>query len=117
MTLQGKNIKKSIGALLITFFLGYVACVSLFPHTHIVEGRSITHSHPYSGGAENPGHTHTTAQFQAIHFLSLFVALCFAAMLLACLWRGVTEFVYAASESGNYSSFHLNYSLRGPPAC
>ena len=48
-------------------FLSYIGCISLFTHTHVVNGVTIVHSHPYQSGG---GHEHTTAEFQLIHLLS-----------------------------------------------
>ena len=41
--------------------------VSLFVHSHVVNGVTIVHSHPFNKDVE---HTHSTAEFQLIHHLS-----------------------------------------------
>lgn len=48
-------------------FISYIGCISLFTHSHVVNGVTIVHSHPYKPGTE---HEHTTAEFQLIHMLS-----------------------------------------------
>lgn len=48
-------------------FISYIGCISLFTHSHVVNGVTIVHSHPYKPGTE---HGHTTAEFQLIHMLS-----------------------------------------------
>ena len=48
-------------------FISYIGCISLFTHTHVVNGVTIVHSHPYNPKAH---HDHTTTEFQLIHALS-----------------------------------------------
>ena len=48
-------------------FISYIGCISLFTHTHVVNGVTIVHSHPYNPKAH---HGHTTTEFQLIHALS-----------------------------------------------
>lgn len=48
-------------------FISYIGCISLFTHTHVVNGVTIVHSHPYKSDAH---HSHTTTEFQLIHVLS-----------------------------------------------
>lgn len=55
---------KNIGALLLlVLFAGYWSCVTLFPHVHHIDGLLYVHSHPYSGPADNPTHSHSAQQF------------------------------------------------------
>jgi hypothetical protein len=60
---------------LFVLFFSYMINITCFVHSHIVDGRIITHSHPYEGTPDNPGHCHTTAQFISIALLSHFVTL------------------------------------------
>ena len=54
---------KNIGALLLlVLFAGYWSCVTLFPHVHRIDGLLYVHSHPYSGPAGNPTHSHSAQQ-------------------------------------------------------
>ena len=48
-------------------FKSYVGLVSLFVHSHVVNGVTIVHSHPFSKDVE---HTHSSAEFQLINHLS-----------------------------------------------
>ncbi|OUN69018.1 hypothetical protein B5G10_12025 [Barnesiella sp. An55] len=48
-------------------FISYIGCISLFTHTHVVNGVTIVHSHPYKSDAH---HSHTATEFQLIHVLS-----------------------------------------------
>lgn len=48
-------------------FIFYFGGITLFTHTHVVNGVIIVHSHPY-----NSEHTHTAQQAETIFFLSSF---------------------------------------------
>ena len=47
-------------------FISYMAGITLFTHSHVVNGVTIVHSHPFKKGGE---HSHTTVEFQLIHIL------------------------------------------------
>lgn len=52
-------------------FISYVSCISFFTHTHIINGVTIVHSHPFLKDSQgNPDHTHTSAEVQLIQILS-----------------------------------------------
>ncbi len=70
-----KQFNKNIfGFLLLLLFLEYYGSITLFTHTHIVDGVSIVHSHPYNPfPAEKPdNHQHSKNGFINIHLLSHF---------------------------------------------
>ena len=48
-------------------FISYMAGITLFTHSHVVNGVTIVHSHPFKKGSE---HSHTTVEFQLIHLLN-----------------------------------------------
>lgn len=74
--------KKTLNILLIITFLLYYAVMSLFTHSHLVDGGSIAHAHftfdiftffP-SGKAENSdntSHTHTNSSLMQIAYIEL----------------------------------------------
>ncbi|MDR1866139.1 MAG: hypothetical protein LBR08_11290 [Bacteroidales bacterium] len=71
---------------LLALFLGYVVSITAFTHSHVVNGEVITHSHPYGGTPDQPGHSHTTSQFQTIAQLShLLTWSCITALLMVLL--------------------------------
>ena len=57
-----------MAAFLPFIFLWYIGCVSLTPHTHIVDGVTIVHSHPASA----EGHQHTAEETIGIELISHF---------------------------------------------
>ncbi len=54
------------GISLLILFALYWCGITLFTHSHVVNGVVVVHSHPY-----NTEHTHTQAQFETIFYLSL----------------------------------------------
>lgn len=95
-------------------FISYMAGITLFTHSHVVNGVSIVHSHPFKKSAP---HSHTMVEFQLIHLLShvvttgagvFFLSLQFIACLLYTLsWRpNIAR--YTSSVAGVVS-------LRAPP--
>ncbi|GHV52811.1 hypothetical protein FACS1894181_16240 [Bacteroidia bacterium] len=65
-----RNGKRTGAFLLLALFVSYLAGTISFTHVHIIEGKVVTHSHPFQGTAEHPSHSHSTAQFQALLHLS-----------------------------------------------
>lgn len=67
-----KNERKHIliSVLMLMLFLSYQAGLSLFTHTHTIDGIKIVHSHPYTGD----NHAHSDAQIFAISHLSTFLS-------------------------------------------
>jgi hypothetical protein len=123
MNILGLKIKywvgKSLEFLLLLLFLGYYGSITLFPHSHIVNGVTIVHSHPYNpvkgSGSSNP--EHTGKELMLIQLLSeLFVTavtISFATLILSFFLFKI-EVISTAdgyAEPGGYR----NYSLRAPP--
>ena len=78
--------KKILGYSLLLLFCGYLGSISLFPHTHIIDGFTIVHSHPYSSqsGSDPVKHDHSKEGFILNQFLSGFIA------TISILFFGVT---------------------------
>ncbi|HIX26584.1 MAG TPA: hypothetical protein H9859_02950 [Candidatus Barnesiella excrementigallinarum] len=95
-------------------FITYMGCISLFTHTHVVNGVTIVHSHPYKSGAE---HEHTTAEFQLIHILSNVTT------VEPSMWAffAVVLFAYSCRLYNPHSAFRRTveewgaHGLRAPP--
>ena len=51
-------------------FISYMAGITLFNHSHVVNGVTIVHLHPFKKGSE---HSHTTVEFQLIHLYHVLV--------------------------------------------
>ena len=63
---------------LLLLFIAYWGGLTLFTHSHVVNGVIIVHSHPFKGQ-----HEHTEVQLETIFFLSSFVASSLSALLSA----------------------------------
>ena len=96
-------------------FISYMAGITLFTHSHVVNGVTIVHSHPFKKGVE---HSHTTVEFQLIHFLNHFqttdagilpVFASFIALLLCTL-------LWCPQRTGHLTPCVGVVSLRAPPS-
>jgi len=68
-----KKVKAALRIILPVIFIAYACSVTFFTHTHIVNGVTIVHSHPFLTDENgNPDHDHTPAEIQLIHTLSTF---------------------------------------------
>ena len=109
---MGKLRKIFIYAFLPLLFIWYIGGVSLFPHTHIVDGVNIVHSHP------NPDAEHQDEdEFLTIQMLSQFQS-CGAGegvhlpdifQLLISEYRGIRDI------SLSINKFYRYFGLRAPP--
>ncbi len=104
------------GSLLLLSLFGHMAGMSFFPHTHIVDGGTITHSHPYSGTSQNPGHGHSVSQFALIALLNMALMAAASVRLSTILTACKPELLSAAPEKTRYHSEFGRDPLRGPPA-
>ena len=94
----------------------YQCCTFFFQHTHTVGNFHITHSHPYQGSAEQPGHSHTATQFLTIGLLSLFAALVLTAAFAAVALPAAIRLVRRSRPYGLRQWCTPAVALRGPPA-
>lgn len=112
-----KYARNAGAALLLILFAGYWSSVTLFPHTHHIDGGVYVHSHPYSGPSNNPSHSHTAQQFQLIAHLSLLVLAAATLVAFALQLLGAT-FLYPTRKTARRQAAPIRvYGLRAPPAC
>ncbi|NDV65123.1 hypothetical protein [Bacteroides sp. 224] len=106
---------KILRCLLPVLFISYLAGITLFTHSHVVNGVTIVHSHPFNEDAE---HSHSTTEFQLIHLLSQ-VLTGGAVILPLLLFVYYILFALLAAKPQR-SFYHSPYqgvlTLRGPPA-
>ncbi len=103
-----------IPALLLLLFLSYQAGLSLFTHTHEVEGITIVHSHPYQGD----GHVHTDAQIFAISHLSTFWGEEAAVGgIVSAVFDVVAEIGCESQEVFVSAADRCGINFRAPPYC
>ena len=108
----------AIRLFLLFLFVGYYASISLFTHTHIVNGVKIVHSHPYKSSSDDKkaGHEHTTHELILIQQLSHFVSvLLVTGLLISGLQFFLKELRYPFKDTVVISNSHFNFLLRAPP--
>ncbi|WP_373837932.1 hypothetical protein [Bacteroides heparinolyticus] len=107
-----KKFRNIIKWFLPLLFIVYWGGITLFTHSHVVNGVIIVHSHPFQGE-----HEHTEVQLETIFYLTSFVStsltLCPAAasvffVLLCVLVVLATERIKCGRSCGGIS-------LRAPP--
>lgn len=112
--MRHRNGKTRALALLSTILFSWYWCsVTLFFHSHLIDGERILHSHPYTGTA--PTHGHSAGALHTISYLSLLTALTVAlASALAVASNG--RFMFAVAVPARSQAPVLRpYSLRAPP--
>lgn len=68
-----KKVNTIIKIILPVIFIVYASSITFFTHSHIVNGVTIVHSHPFQKSNDGlPSHEHTGAEIQLIHTLSSF---------------------------------------------
>jgi hypothetical protein len=112
-----KYTNKIKGSLLLALFLFFFASTIFFNHTHIIDGVTIVHSHPYRHtGNGLPHHNHSTNGFILINFLASFTAI--APIILASVLL-LFHYIPVLSEGNDISfknkSFQYSQLFRGPP--
>ena len=100
-----------IGVFMTLLMVSYLACLSLCLHTHVVDTKVITHSHPY----KTSSHTHSGVEIVLIKSLSDFTALTSGENAdIAPYFSLFCEFLTPSSL--HVESFFLTLSsLRAPP--
>jgi hypothetical protein len=112
------RLKRIYAYSLLILFLGYFACITLFYHSHVVFGETISHSHPYKTDKNGaPLHSHSDKGYITIHLLSC-ITLIFAIFnFIPKPEDHVLSEITPASNTGlDVIPFHFIYSLRGPPS-
>ena len=66
--MKSNTTKQYLGIILTLLIASYFVCLSQCLHTHIVDSKLITHSHPY----KTASHTHSGAEVLLIKTLSNF---------------------------------------------
>ena len=110
-------LRKYLKWILPIIFIGYFGIVSLFEHTHIVNGVIIVHSHPFESLPDGATHHHTANQLQLFYFLSHFSAGEGCVYSLALSFSLVLLFRYSIpfTSSGFISRIRNTVLLRAPP--
>jgi len=112
-------ICKSLRYFLLFLFIGYFGSITLFFHSHIINGVTIVHSHPFNSdnGAGSTNVPHSEKQLLLIQLLSVFfttvITVAFADVILRSLLYEIP--VGNIEERYDFSCGYCTYSLRAPP--
>lgn len=110
-----KNISQTItGIALLILFVSYSAGISYFPHKHIIDGKVVVHSHPFSATEH---HTHSTGTVQLIQLLSAYVTQAAGSILIIAVLLSCINKLFVVGYTGEaVSPVFYSYYLRPPPA-
>ena len=101
------------GIMLLTLFVVYFTGTTFFPHTHIINGITVVHSHPYSATEH---HTHSASSVQLIQLLSsLIFSVSLAVFLAKTLWILLSDGVSKKYTENYFNSAELVHFNRPPP--
>ena len=109
--MKSSKIQHFVGVFMSLLMVSYLACLSLCLHTHVVDSKVVTHSHPY----KTSSHTHSGVEIVLIKSLSDFTALISGENV------DVTPYFSLFCEFFTPSSLHVESffltlsSLRAPP--
>ncbi len=109
--MKNHRIQHFVGVFMTLLMVSYLACLSLCLHTHVVDSKVITHSHPY----KTSSHSHSGVEITLLKSLSNF------STLLSDENSDITPcFAFVCEiftpSSLHVESFHLTLSsLRAPP--
>ena len=111
------HFKQIISTVLLILFVLYYADITLFQHTHIINGVTIVHSHFHNRNHEKTptgGHTATEVTFFADSslFQTFGDILTFIDILLSLVFCGV---VFVPIYNKYSKGFHDFFFLRAPP--
>ena len=94
-------------------FIAYLGGITLFTHSHVVNGVIIVHSHPFKGE-----HQHTEVELETIFFLSPFAASgsLFTPSSTTVFWVLLCLLAVPAVERIKLIRTDCGIYLRAPPA-
>ena len=109
--MKRKECRKAGWFLLLLFSL-YWCGITLFTHSHVVNGVVVVHSHPF-----HTGHAHTGAQYETIFFLSAIVSSGHeSASVDLPFWLTLLAVLVVNPVIGRLSLREIrSYHLRAPP--
>jgi hypothetical protein len=112
-----KSITRLTGYFFLILFLGFFASTTFFNHTHIVDGDTIVHSHPYKKDKNgNPTHQHSTKGYLLIHIIKNFTTTAVASTLFGTILVKSIHEIPSGKSSSIVHQLPLSPNIfRGPP--
>ena len=113
-TRQARQRGAKISLLLLSLFVSFQVCITVFGHAHQINGALLVHSHPFTKAQ----HNHSEGQILTLAQLSSFVGLEPVVNLLVSQFFGcVTEIRQVFHSDFHPSCTLVLRSLRAPPVC
>lgn len=108
---------KAVKYILLSVFIFYFGSISLFKHTHQINGTYYVHSHPFNTDANGLPlkHQHTKSELFVLEILSSLLLIGTAILSLHIIYRKLTAFVLSQNSTFQLNAFHLFKLLRAPP--
>ena len=109
--MKSSKIQRFVGVFMTLLMVSYLACLSLCLHTHIVDNKVFTHSHPY----KTSSHTHSGVEIVLLKTLSDFT------VLMSDENPDIKPYFSLICEVNSLVSLHVepfylaHLSLRAPP--
>ena len=111
---QARQRGAKISLLLLSLFVSFQVCITVFGHAHQINGALLVHSHPFTKAQ----HNHSEGQILTLAQLSSFVGLePVINLLMIQLFGCVTEIRQVFHSDFHPSCTLVLRSLRAPPVC
>ena len=111
---QARQRGAKISLLLLSLFVSFQVCITVFGHAHQINGALLVHSHPFTKAQ----HNHSEGQILTLAQLSSFVGLePVINVLVSQLFGCVTEIRQVFHSDFHPSCTLVLRSLRAPPVC
>ncbi|HEY3391028.1 MAG TPA: hypothetical protein VGK38_15725 [Prolixibacteraceae bacterium] len=111
---------KSFRLLLLFLFLGYYGSITFFTHSHIINGVTIVHSHPFNSdrGGSPSNSQHSDKELLVIQLLSELITVVFAITFASFIVRFLLSKIPIVSIKNGYSEpgGYCTSPRRGPPS-
>ncbi len=101
--------RKLSGYLLVIVFFNYFISVTFFNHTHLIEGITYFHSHPYKNhsGGQPVNHNHSDNEFLLIQFISNLVTIVPIVFTGITILRNIIDLQLQNQETKHILSLYL----------
>ncbi|MBQ9077786.1 MAG: hypothetical protein IJY31_08105 [Muribaculaceae bacterium] len=99
---------------LLVMFLSYHAGISLFAHTHVVNGALIVHSHPFAKNTHNHSDSQVVAFNHAANFQGMEADL---STPVVVEWHELLELRCSRDTYHRVLACVTGINLRAPPCC
>jgi len=109
----------SMRCLLLFLFMGYYSSITFFTHSHIINGVTIVHSHPFNSdkGGDSSTAPHKGKELVIIQLLSEFFTTFFVFAFAFLLFRALLYKIPVLSTKEGYAEpgGYCTSPLRAPP--